>query len=76
MSRSNRVLLLAALFSWSMGGWAVERLPVETFTRHYVYDTAKVSPDGSKLVFASNRHAAKEGDTNVFIADWVSSPGK
>jgi Tol biopolymer transport system component len=28
------------------------------------------SPDGTKLVFASNRFAAKEGDTNVFIADW------
>ncbi|MEO7658451.1 MAG: hypothetical protein ABIV48_02445, partial [Pyrinomonadaceae bacterium] len=29
------------------------------------------SPDGKKLVFASNRNAATEGDTNVFIADWV-----
>ncbi len=29
------------------------------------------SPDGKKLVFASNRNAAKEGDTNVFIADWI-----
>jgi Tol biopolymer transport system component len=29
------------------------------------------SPDGKKLVFASNRNAAKPGDTNVFIADWV-----
>lgn len=29
------------------------------------------SPDGKKLVFASNRNAAEEGDTNVFIADWV-----
>jgi len=29
------------------------------------------SPDGKKLVFASNRNAAKQGDTNVFIADWV-----
>jgi Tol biopolymer transport system component len=28
------------------------------------------SPDGRKLVFASNRNAAKEGETNVFIADW------
>jgi len=30
------------------------------------------SPDGKKLVFASNRNAAKPGDTNVFIADWVN----
>jgi len=27
--------------------------------------------DGKKLVFCSNRFNAKEGDTNVFIADWV-----
>jgi Tol biopolymer transport system component len=29
------------------------------------------SPDGKKIVFASNRNDAKPGDTNVFIADWV-----
>lgn len=29
------------------------------------------SPDGKKIVFASNRNAKIEGDTNVFIADWV-----
>jgi Tol biopolymer transport system component len=29
------------------------------------------SPDGKKLVFASNRNDAKPGDTNVFIADWI-----
>jgi TolB protein len=29
------------------------------------------SPDGRKLVFASNRNAKSEGETNVFIADWV-----
>ena len=29
------------------------------------------SPDGKKLVFASNRNAKTRGDTNVFIADWV-----
>lgn len=29
------------------------------------------SPDGRKLVWASNRNASKRGDTNVFIADWV-----
>ena len=34
------------------------------------------SPDGTKVVFASNRLATHEGDTNVFIADWVESPGK
>jgi TolB protein len=29
------------------------------------------SPDGKRLVFASNRSAKSEGETNVFIADWV-----
>jgi TolB protein len=29
------------------------------------------SPDGKRLVFASNRDAKVEGETNVFIADWV-----
>jgi Tol biopolymer transport system component len=29
------------------------------------------SPDGTKLAFASNRYGAVEGDTNIFIADWV-----
>ncbi len=29
------------------------------------------SPDGTKLVFASNRYGSVEGDTNIFIADWV-----
>ena len=29
------------------------------------------SPDGQHLIFASNRDNAVEGDTNVFIADWV-----
>jgi TolB protein len=30
------------------------------------------SPDGKKLVFASNRNAKAQGDTNVFVADWVN----
>ena len=30
------------------------------------------SPDGKSLVFASNRNAKTEGETNVFIADWVN----
>jgi hypothetical protein len=29
------------------------------------------SPDGRTLVFASNRHDAKQGETNIFVADWV-----
>lgn len=29
------------------------------------------SPDGKRLVFASNRHAAEPGETNIFVAEWV-----
>ena len=29
------------------------------------------SPDGKHLVFASNRNAKAEGETNVFLAEWV-----
>jgi TolB protein len=29
------------------------------------------SPDGKRLVFASNRGVAEQGETNIFIADWV-----
>lgn len=34
------------------------------------------SPDGTKLVFASNRRAdrAPSRETNVFVADWVENP--
>jgi TolB protein len=27
--------------------------------------------DGKHLIFSSNRNSAREGDTNVFIADWI-----
>ena len=29
------------------------------------------SPHGKYIVFASNRNQVKDGDTNVFIAEWV-----
>jgi Tol biopolymer transport system component len=29
------------------------------------------SPDGRKLVFASNRHGKVQGETNIFVAEWV-----
>jgi TolB protein len=32
------------------------------------------SPDGRRLAFASNRWGKVEGETNVFIADWVDGP--
>jgi len=32
------------------------------------------SPDGRYLVWGSNRNMAHEGNTNVFIAEWVENP--
>ncbi len=32
------------------------------------------SPDGKQLVWASNRHGKVQGETNVFIADWIETP--
>jgi Tol biopolymer transport system component len=29
------------------------------------------SPDGTKLAFASNRHGSVEGETNLFVGEWV-----
>jgi len=42
-----------------------------TYQRHIRRLPDCSRPDGKKRVFASNRHNAKEGDTNIFIADWV-----
>jgi Tol biopolymer transport system component len=32
------------------------------------------SPDGRELVWASNRHGQTQGETNIFIADWIETP--
>ena len=31
-------------------------------------------PDGKTLVFASNRGGKVQGETNLFLADWVEKP--
>lgn len=52
----------------NVDGTGLERITFnETFDGFPMF-----SPDGKKLVFASNRNAAAQGDTNVFIADWVN----
>ena len=30
--------------------------------------------DGRHLVFGSNRHGSHEGNTNLFIAEWIDDP--
>ena len=55
------------LYKINVDGTGLERLTFnETFDGFPMF-----SPNGKKLVFASNRNAAKQGDTNIFIADWV-----
>ncbi|HBE82529.1 MAG: PD40 domain-containing protein [Blastocatellia bacterium] len=52
----------------NLDGTGIERVTFnETFDGFPIF-----SPDGKKLVFASNRNTATVGDTNVFIADWVN----
>jgi Tol biopolymer transport system component len=45
---------------------------IRKITTHPDFDGFPVfSPDGRKLVWASNRNPVNEGETNLFIADWV-----
>lgn len=51
----------------SLDGSGLERITYnDTFDGFPMF-----SPDGKHLVFASNRNAKTEGETNVFIADWI-----
>ncbi|MFN0141132.1 MAG: TolB family protein [Pyrinomonadaceae bacterium] len=51
----------------------VDGTGLERVTHNETFDGFPMfSPDGKKLVFASNRNSATQGDTNVFIADWVN----
>jgi Tol biopolymer transport system component len=55
------------LYMIGVDGTGLERI---TFTADF--DGFPVfSPDGRWLVWGSNRNAAHEGNTNVFIAEWV-----
>jgi len=55
------------LYTINVDGTGLEQITFnETFDGFPMF-----SRDGKKLVFASNRHSKTQGDTNVFIADWV-----
>jgi Tol biopolymer transport system component len=55
------------LYKINVDGSGLERITYnDTFDGFPMF-----SPDGKKLVFASNRNAKTQGETNVFIADWV-----
>jgi Tol biopolymer transport system component len=55
------------LYAINIDGTGLERI-----TYHEDFDGFPMfNSDGTKLVWGSNRFAAKPGDTNIFIADWV-----
>ena len=55
------------LYKVNVDGTALERITYnDTFDGFPMF-----SPDGKKLVFASNRDAKVRGETNIFIADWI-----
>ena len=56
------------IYMVNLDGTGLERITFnETFDGFPMF-----SPNGRQLVFASNRNAKTEGETNVFIADWVN----
>jgi Tol biopolymer transport system component len=55
------------LYKINIDGTGLERITFnDTFDGFPMF-----SSDGRKLVFASNRNAKAQGETNIFIADWV-----
>ena len=48
---------------------------LEQITTNAEFDAFPMfSPDGRQLVWASNRHGKVQGETNIFIGDWVETP--
>ncbi len=48
---------------------------LERITTYPSFDAFPMfSPDGRRLVWASNRHGTVPHETNIFLADWVERP--
>ena len=55
------------IYTINLDGTGLEQITFnETFDGFPIF-----SRDGKKLIFCSNRFNKKEGDTNVFTADWI-----
>jgi len=55
------------LYVIKLDGTGLERITTDpTFDGFPMFTS-----DGRRLVFASNRHGSVEGETNLFVADWV-----
>ncbi len=55
----------------------IETKEITQITHNETFDGFPMfSHDGKKLVFASNRDNSEPFETNVFIADWVDTPGE
>jgi TolB protein len=55
------------LYAINVDGSGLERITFnDTFDGFPMF-----SPDGKKFVFCSNRFNAKQGETNVFVCDWI-----
>ena len=55
--------------------WAInsDGTNLERITHYEGFDGFPMfSPNGKYFVFASNRNQAKQGDTNIFLAEWVN----
>ena len=55
------------LFLVNLDGTGLEQV---TFSEEFE-SFPMFSPDGRFLVFGSNRHGSHEGNTNLFIAEWI-----
>lgn len=55
------------LFLVNLDGTGLEQV---TFSEEFE-SFPMFSPDGRHLVFGSNRHGSHEGNTNIFIAEWI-----
>jgi TolB protein len=67
MDNSNPRVPNFELYMIDIEGNGLERLTFdEAFDGFPIF-----SPDGNQLIWSSNRFAEDEGNTNIFIADWV-----